>query len=67
MPRCPVILSRMSPDPGQVTMLLRRMRGGDADAKEALGSLIYSELRKIASVKMWGEAAGSHVDAHCAG
>lgn len=44
-----------TPDAGEVTLLLRRWRGGDAVAAERLAPLVYDELRRIARGLMGGE------------
>jgi len=41
-----------------VTQALAAMRAGDSRASEELLTVVYSELRRIAAVKMAGEAAG---------
>jgi len=38
----------MQPKPGEVTALLGRVREGDAAASDALASLLYAELRRVA-------------------
>ncbi len=38
-----------------LTILLRRIEGGDSDAVDSLFELVYSELRKLASIKLWRE------------
>jgi RNA polymerase sigma factor (TIGR02999 family) len=43
---------------GDVTQALAAMRAGDSRAAEELLTVVYSELRRIAAVKMAGEAAG---------
>jgi RNA polymerase sigma factor (TIGR02999 family) len=43
---------------GDVTQSLEAMRAGDGRAAEELLSLVYAELRRIAAVKMAGEAQG---------
>jgi RNA polymerase sigma factor (TIGR02999 family) len=43
---------------GDVTQALAAMRAGDSRASEELLTVVYSELRRIAAVKMAGEAAG---------
>jgi RNA polymerase sigma-70 factor (ECF subfamily) len=45
----------MSADPEDVSDLLRRMRDGSTDAKQKLAEVVYTELRKIAAVKMRAE------------
>lgn len=44
--------------PGEVTLLLRMFRGGDADAVSRLMALIYPELRRIAQVQFRREREG---------
>jgi RNA polymerase sigma factor (TIGR02999 family) len=41
-----------------VTLLLQRLQHGDAGASNELASLVYSELRRMASVKMARERPG---------
>ena len=48
----------MAPEPGEVTRLLARMRGGDISAEADLLPLIQSDLRRIAGILMKGEAPG---------
>ena len=43
---------------GDVTQSLEAMNAGDGRAAEELLSLVYAELRRIAAVKMAGEADG---------
>jgi RNA polymerase sigma factor (TIGR02999 family) len=43
---------------GDVTRSLEAMKAGDGRAAEELLSLVYAELRRIAAVKMAGEAEG---------
>jgi len=43
---------------GDVTQSLEAMNAGDGRAAEELLSLVYAELRRIAAVKMAGEAGG---------
>ena len=47
--------SRVSPQPGDVTLMLRRLREGEGDAANRLADLVYAELRKLAAAKMQGE------------
>ncbi len=44
--------------PGQLTLLLNRMRGGDRKAGEKAAEMVYSELRRIASREMRHERQG---------
>ncbi|MBL8296533.1 MAG: sigma-70 family RNA polymerase sigma factor [Bryobacterales bacterium] len=44
-----------SPGPGEVTLLLRKAHEGAIDARQQLADIIYTELRRLASVKMRGE------------
>jgi RNA polymerase sigma-70 factor, ECF subfamily len=39
----------MGDEPGQITLLLGRMRDGDRDARDALVPLVYRDLEKIAA------------------
>ena len=49
----------MSPDnPGEATVLLGRLRAGDADAGRELLPVLYDELRRIAARQFRGQAAG---------
>lgn len=41
-----------------VTLLLQRLQNGDAEASHELAPLVYTELRRMASVKMARERAG---------
>ena len=43
---------------GDVTKALTAIRAGDSRASEELLSIVYAELRRIAAVKMAGEAEG---------
>jgi RNA polymerase sigma factor (TIGR02999 family) len=47
----------MSP-PGEITRLLRRLKGGDAEAREELIPLVYDELRRLAGYYMREERRG---------
>lgn len=44
---------------GDVTVLLKRVRAGEAGAEERLASLVYSQLRKLAASRLRAER-GSH-------
>ena len=48
---------------GDVTRLLESMRSGDRQAGDELMSLVYGELRRIATGKMAGEASGHTLQA----
>jgi RNA polymerase sigma factor (TIGR02999 family) len=48
----------MAWDPGEVTGLLRRMAAGDRDAESRLFTMLYADLRRMASKYMRGERAG---------
>jgi len=48
----------MSAPPGEVTILLRRMKRGESEAAAELAPLVYGELRRIAGAHMRGERAG---------
>ena len=39
-------------DPGEVTVLLRQIRGGDADAADRLIPLVLHELRAVARLQL---------------
>jgi len=43
---------------GEVTLLLRKIEGGDAQAADKLLPLVYDELRKLAAARMAHERAG---------
>ena len=43
------------PDAGEVTLLIRRWRGGDSDAHEALFEAVYGDLRRLAASYMRDE------------
>lgn len=49
-----------TPAPGEVTLLLRRLRGGDAAVGEQLAELVYRELHALARRVMTDER-GAHV------
>lgn len=49
--------------PHDVTQILQRAQGGDAEAAEAIMPLLYAELRKIAGARMGGQAAGHTMQA----
>ncbi len=51
----PVSMSRLSMADGNVTILLRSWRAGDTNALEELTSLVYPELRRLASAIMRSE------------
>jgi RNA polymerase sigma factor (TIGR02999 family) len=44
-----------APGPGEITALLRRMRSGDAEARDRLFPLVYDELRRAAQRALRGE------------
>jgi RNA polymerase sigma-70 factor, ECF subfamily len=44
-------------DPGEITRLLRELKTGNPTAKEELIRLVYKELRRIAAIRLRGEAA----------
>src|SRR3954447_12483391 len=46
------------PAPGEVTALLLRWQGGDADALERLTPLVYEDLRRVARRQLRAERAG---------
>lgn len=48
----------MAESPGEVTVLLRRFRGGEAAAADQLLRLVYQELRRIAGAFMRDERPG---------
>lgn len=48
----------MEPPPGEVTMLLARVKAGDPDAVQALIPLVYKELRRLAGRMMREERNG---------
>ena len=41
--------------PGEITNVLERLRAGEADAREELMALVYTDLRRIAAGQMRGE------------
>src|SRR5690348_8584919 len=45
----------MTGDPGEVTLMLRKVRAGEANAEHRLAELIYGEIRRVAAAKMRGE------------
>jgi RNA polymerase sigma factor (TIGR02999 family) len=45
-------------DPGEATVLLGRLRAGDADAGRELLPVLYDELRQLAARQFRGQAAG---------
>jgi len=49
----------MNSDPGDVTVLLKRVRNGEAGAEDRLATLVYTELRKLAASRLRGER-GEH-------
>lgn len=40
---------------GEITVLLERLRGGDADAEARLAERVYAELRRLARIRMAAE------------
>ena len=48
----------MPSEPGEVTMLLQKVRSGDPHAQDRLISLIYGELRRLAGHRMRAERDG---------
>ena len=48
----------MSEPPGDVTLLLKQAKGGDAEAMAKLMPLVYAELRRLAEHYMRGERPG---------
>lgn len=49
----------MTTDPGQATLLLQRMEGGDGAASEELYALLYRELRHVAG-RLMGREGSDH-------
>ena len=47
----------MSPEPGEITVLLRQWQDGDKNAESQLFQLLLPELRKIAGYCFRGERA----------
>ena len=45
-------------DPGEISRILAQLQGGDRSVETELFSLVYSELRRIASRHMRRERAG---------
>lgn len=52
-----------TPDPGQVTILLKRASGGDASAQNELAPLVYGVLHQRAQALMRGESKAQSVQA----
>jgi RNA polymerase sigma factor (TIGR02999 family) len=48
----------MERDPGEITGLLKQLRGGDLSVKQRLAELVYAELRRLASALMQNERIG---------
>ncbi len=48
----------MADKPGDITLLLRKVREGQAESTEELIRLVYVELRRIAAAYLWGERPG---------
>lgn len=51
-------MARMDVSPGEITLLLEKLRDGDREVESTLLSLVYGELRRIASRRMRGERSG---------
>lgn len=51
------------PETHRITQLLSDVAGGDSEAREALISAVYRQLRKIAQVHMSGEGSGRSMQA----
>lgn len=49
--------------PGEITQLLQRVNGGDAQAREEMIALVYRELHRLAARVMHGENAGHTLQA----
>lgn len=49
--------------PGEITQLLQRVNGGDAQARDEMIGLVYRELHRLASRVMHGENAGHTLQA----
>jgi RNA polymerase sigma-70 factor, ECF subfamily len=49
----------MLPEPGDVTVLLARLKAGDADAAQALYPLLYADLKRIAT-RLFARRPASH-------
>lgn len=45
-------------DPGEITLILQKVEGGDANAASELLTVVYDELRRLAAAKMARESAG---------
>ena len=52
------VFEQMKTPPGEITMLMDRMREGDERAKKNLWSAVYAELQRIARYRMKGERQG---------
>lgn len=51
-------MAGMDVSPGEITVLLEKLRDGDRAAESTLLSLVYGELRRIASRRMRSERSG---------
>lgn len=51
--------SSTPPDPGEVTLILRRLESGNPDAASQLLPLVYQELRRLAGRAFSGRQAGA--------
>lgn len=51
-------MARIDVSPGEITQLLDKLRDGDQEAEATLLSLVYGELRRIASRRMRNERPG---------
>lgn len=47
--------SNVSPQPGEVTVLLRQIRNGDAEARGEFFALVYPDLKRLANLQMGRE------------
>jgi RNA polymerase sigma-70 factor (ECF subfamily) len=48
----------MEDRPGEITLLLRKVRQGQTEAADKLVRLVYQELRRIATAYLWKERPG---------
>lgn len=48
--------------PGQITQLLHRVRSGDTSARDALWTLAYGELKKLAHARLFQGGRGNELD-----
>src|SRR5262245_56072633 len=51
------VMSDNHPPPGDVTVLLKRIRSGEKGASDRLAGLVYAELRSLARARLRAERA----------